>query len=162
MPIIDISYAVTGAPGTDAYIMSMSELGSFAASHKSLKAYIANKLMGITDTSFYNTQYQNFSVDYVHDVYMSGSEYFDDYDINGYNKSGYDNHGQKFDYNVKALLSIDNNSTTGWINTFTQTLLKDYGLKFSFNDLNLSYSPLTGGIKTSYPVESMHLHAFWL
>lgn len=155
MPIINISYAITGAPGTDAYIMSMAELNSFAASNKSLKAYIANKLLGITDTSVNNKQYSNFSVDYVHDVYMSGTEYFDDYDVNGYNNSGYDNHGQKFAYNVKALLAIDNNATTGWINSFTQTLLKDYGLKFSFNDLNLSYSILAGGIKTSYPVESM-------
>jgi len=155
MPITNISYAVTGAPTTDAYIMPVSELATFSSSHKSLRAYIANRLMGITDTSVNNKQYQNFSVDYVRNVYMSGSEYFDDYDVNGYNNTGYNNYGQKFAYNVKALLSIYNTSTSGWIGSFTNTLLSQYNMQFSYGSMNLAYSPLTGGIKTSYPVESM-------
>lgn len=152
MPITNISYAVT-APTTDMTTLSMTDLANFSASHKSLKAFLAYKIMGVTDTSEYNPVYKNFSVNYLREVYMSGSEYFDDYDILGYNKTGVDVTGHTYAFNTTPLISIDNSSTTGWLSTFSQNLLSQYNMQMGYGDVNLAFTQLTGGIRTTHPIE---------
>lgn len=155
MPITHISYAVSGVPTTDDHIMSTDELADFAASHLSLRAYLAKKLLGITDTSAENIAYKAFTVDYLRDVYMSGNEYFDDYDVLGYNKTGTDVTGHNYAFKVTPLLSVDNSSTTGWLNTFTNGLLSQYNMKMGYSDINLAYTTLSGGMQTTHPVDKM-------
>lgn len=151
MPITNIGYAVT-APNTDIVRLSMADLANFAASHQSLKAFLANKVMGITDTSYYNAAYRNFSVNYLREVYMDGTEFFDDYDVLGYNKTGVD-HGVTYAFNTTPLISVNNSSTTNWLSGFANNLLYQYNIKMGYDDINLAYNYLTGSMRTTYPIE---------
>lgn len=155
MPITNISYAVT-APSADSYTLSMADLANFSASHKSLKAFLAYKIMGITDTSYYNTAYRNFSVNYLREVYMDGKEFFDDYDVLGYNKSGVDLHGITYAFNTTPLISVSNNSTTNWLSAFTNNLLSQYGMQIGYDDVNMAYNYLMGSTRTTHPIEKIN------
>ncbi|HWB28013.1 MAG TPA: hypothetical protein VG738_21215 [Chitinophagaceae bacterium] len=143
MPITHLEFAVTGAPSADSYTMAISDLNDQFNSHKSLRAYLAYKMMGITDTSGSNIAYQNFNVTYMRSVYIDSKEYFDDYDINGYNRSS-DVTGHTYAYHIIPLVAVSNKGTTYWINWVSDQLLNTYGLRAAYNQ-GLTYNnPLIG------------------
>ncbi len=141
MPITNVEFALTGA-NTDSYIMPVSEMPVQKSSNKSLRAYIANKL-GIIDTSAANPAYSSFNVTYVRSVYFNSNEYFDDYDILGYNKSS-DVTGHTYSYSITPLISVTNKTTTGWIDAVMNSILQDNNLQAAYNQGPLFDNPLIG------------------